>query len=104
MKIGDDVIFTDGREVEHNATVIKVIEEPTNVEQTEFRELCNVAFDNKGTVVNAELVAANDLKVGKVAEAPEPPKEPDAPKEPEPAPTPEPEPSGNDGDNQEESG
>jgi len=94
MKIGDEVIFTDNREVEHNAVVTKVVNEPTNIEQTETREICNVVFNNKGRAVNAELIPASDLKEGKVTES-EPPAEPEPAPTPEPAPEPprEPEPT-----------
>jgi len=59
MKEGDIVEYTDHRGAKHDAKVIKVIEQPTNIEQTAHEEIINVEYSAGGRVRVAELVSKN---------------------------------------------
>ena len=57
MHINDIVEYTDWRGDKHDAKVTKVMEQPTNIEETQHTELINVEYQVKGRVRMAELVS-----------------------------------------------
>jgi len=64
MEIGDNVVYTDERGVEHNAKVEALIDDG---------KLANVCWLNKGREVRGELIPVGSLKEGEaVVQAEEP--------------------------------
>jgi len=57
MHIDDIVEYTDWCGDKHDAKVTKVMEQPTNIEETQHTELINVEYQVKGRVRIAELVS-----------------------------------------------